>query len=103
MLTRDLRDSTAPPDRRALTFEHADRWTWHPRIDPVSCRHVVRAFYHGTPDRLTKRCGGCGTVLLADLPWRPATNYKTNRQCRLPIHADLGYSTCTAHRAEVRR
>ena len=94
--------STDCTARRALTLEHADRWTWYPWINPARCHHVVSDFDHGTTGRLTNRCGGYGTALLADLPRCPATNKKTSRQCRLPICAGLGYSTCAAHRAEVR-
>ncbi len=92
------RNSTRPDP---LTLTHADHWRWYPWIDPARSHHVVRTF-HGTPDRLTKCCGGRGAVLTGALPRCRATN-KTSRQCRLPIRADLGSSTCAAHRAEVRR
>ena len=84
--------------RPALTLQHTDRWQWRAWVDQARCDHPYRAFFIGTPERLTKRCGGCGSVLDDDLPRCPATNKKTNRQCRLPARADLGYQTCAAHR-----
>ena len=100
MNARPSRQAAPRVPRPPLTLEHADRWTWRPWVDPARCDHPYRAFYHGTPERLTKRCGGCGAVLTSDLPRCPATNKKTSRQCRLPARVELGYRTCAAHQPD---
>lgn len=100
MRGRVLRHDTDTMPRGVLTPRHADRWAWRPWIAPADCSHVARAFYLGTPELLTKLCGGCGTVLADELPRCPATNKKANRQCRRPVRTDLGYALCAAHRRE---
>ncbi len=92
-------DSTRP----TILLDHADRWTWRPPVDVARCSHPYRAFLVGTPERLRKLCSGCGTVLAEDLPRCPATNKKSNRQCRRPVRTDLGHRTCAGHRPEAER
>jgi hypothetical protein len=93
--TRDVPRShgcTGRRDRRELVLR--------PWIDRAYCHCLVGGRFVGTTERLRKLCGDCGAVPTNDLPRCPATNKRSNRQCRLPMRADPGSSTGQAHQGQ---